>query len=111
MDRIDELRQFALDIANEIGLDAADSLQNEVNLLSQRLGNVRDSIDVLAGIAEARNNNDTACNENIANIKSNLKGMQEVRHFYTKQILSNDSFQFYSRILEFKKKTCVIYFS
>lgn len=79
MDRIDELRQLALDIANEIGLDSADLLQNEVNLLSQRLSNVRESIDVLAGIAEARNSNDTACNENIAVIVGNLKDMQEVR--------------------------------
>lgn len=78
MDRIDELRQLALDIANEIGLDSADLLHNEVNLLSQRLGNVRESIDVLADIAEARNNNETACNKNIADIKSNLRGMQEV---------------------------------
>lgn len=79
MDRIDELRQLALDIANEIGLDSAELLHNEVNLLSQRLGNVRESIDVLAGIAEARNNNEAACNENIAVIVSNLKDMQEVR--------------------------------
>lgn len=78
MDRIDELRQLALDIANEIGLDSADLLHNEVNLLSQRLGNVRESIDVLADIAAARNNNEAACNKNIADIKSNLRGMQEV---------------------------------
>lgn len=78
MDRINELRQLALDIANEIGLDSADLLNNEVNLLSQRLSNVRESIDVLADIAEARNNNEEACNQNIADIKSNLTGMREV---------------------------------
>lgn len=109
MDRIDELRQLALNIADEIGLDSAELLQNEVELLSKRLGCVRESIDVLADIAEARSNNDVACNRNIADIKNNLMGMQEVgAHAKAeKQIFLLFSLSF----LLNKQKNCLFLFS
>lgn len=82
MDRIDELRKMASEIAAEIGLEASDLLQNEVNALGKRLENVRESISVLADIAEARSSNDDGCNKNIADVKANLKEMQNVSNHF-----------------------------
>lgn len=65
-------------IAAEIGLDASDLLQAEVDALGKRLENVRESISVLADIAEARSNNEIECNRNIDEAKAYLTGMQQV---------------------------------
>lgn len=73
-----ELRKMVAQIAAEIGLDASDLLQGEVNALGKRLENVRESISVLADIAEARNQNDAECDRNIAAAKANLTEMQTV---------------------------------
>lgn len=78
MDRIDELRKMVSDITKEIGLDASDLLLGEVDALGKRLENVRDSISVLADIADARNSNEDECNKNIDDVKANLKVMQTV---------------------------------
>lgn len=78
MDRIDELRKMVSDITKEIGLDASDLLLGEVDALGKRLENVRDSISVLADIADARNSNEDECNKNIDDVKTNLKVMQTV---------------------------------
>lgn len=77
-DRVGELRKMVAQIAAEIGLDASDLLQGEVDALGKRLENVRDSISVLADIAEARSNNEIECNKNINEAKAYLTGMQQV---------------------------------
>lgn len=77
-DRVGELRKMVAQIAAEIGLDASDLLQGEVDALGKRLENVRESISVLADIAEARSNNEIECNKNIDEAKAYLTGMQQV---------------------------------
>lgn len=67
------------EIAAEIGLDATDLLQGEVDALGKRLENVRESISILADIAEARSANEDECNKNIDEAKANLKEMQTVK--------------------------------
>lgn len=66
------------DIAKEIGVDASELLQVEVDALGKRLENVRDAISVLADIADAQIANEEECNKNIDDIKSNLKEIQTV---------------------------------
>lgn len=66
-------------IASDIGIDAADLLQGEVDALGKRLENVRESITTLADIAEARAVNEQDCNRNIAEAKVYLNDMQQVR--------------------------------
>lgn len=78
LDRIDELRKMVSDIAKDIGVDASELLQGEVDALGKRLENVRESISVLADIADARIANEVECNKNIDDVKSNLKEIQTV---------------------------------
>lgn len=78
LDRIDELRKMVSDIAKEIGVDASVLLQGEVDALGKRLENVRESISVLADIADARIANEEECCKNIDDVKSNLKEIQTV---------------------------------
>lgn len=78
LDRIDELRKMVTDIAKEIGVDASELLQGEVDALGKRLENVCESISVLADIADARSANEEECNKNIDDVKSNLKEIQTV---------------------------------
>lgn len=66
-------------IAGDVGVDAADLLQGEVNALGRRLENVRESITTLADIAEARAVNEQECTRNIDQAKSYLNEMQQVR--------------------------------
>lgn len=77
-ERMGELRKMVAQIAAEIGLDASDLLQGEVDALGKRLENVRESISVLADIAEARSQNEAECDRNIAAAKANLNEMQTV---------------------------------
>lgn len=78
-------------IAAEIGLDASDLLQGEVDALGKRLENVRESISVLADIAEARSQNEAECDRNIAAAKVNLNEMQTVSSTF--QIESETNFK------------------
>lgn len=66
-------------IAGDIGVDAADLLQGEVNALGRKLENVRESITTLADIAEARAANEMECTKNIEQAKSYLNEMQQVK--------------------------------
>lgn len=67
-------------IAGDVGVDASDLLQGEVNALGKRLENVRESITTLADIAEARAENELECTRNIDQAKSYLNEMQQVRN-------------------------------
>lgn len=82
--RVGELRKMVAQIAAEIGLDASDLLQGEVDALGRRLENVRESISVLANIAEVRSLNEAECNRNILEAKDNLKDMQKVNLVFSK---------------------------
>lgn len=76
--RVDELRRMVVQIASDIGIDAAHLLQGEVDALGQRLDNVRESITALADIAEARAENEQDCQRNITEAKAYLNDVQQV---------------------------------
>lgn len=59
-------------------LSTSDLLQDEVEELNNRLEKVRQSISLLADIADARNNNDIECNKTINDVKENLNDMKMV---------------------------------
>lgn len=59
-------------------LNTSDLLQDEVEELGSRLEKVRQSISLLADIADAYSNNETECNKNIQNVKENLTEMKAV---------------------------------
>lgn len=77
--RVDELRKMVVQIASDIGIDATDLLQDEVDALGKRLENVRESITTLADIADARAENEQDCNRNITEAKSYLNDVQQVQ--------------------------------
>lgn len=76
--RVAELREMVAKIASDVGIDASDLLQGEVDALGKRLENVRESISTLADIAEARAINEQECTKNINQAKSYLNSMQQV---------------------------------
>lgn len=76
--RVAELRELVSQIATDVGIDASDLLQGEVDALGKRLENVRESISKLADIAEARAVNEQECTKNINQAKTYLNSMQQV---------------------------------
>lgn len=72
---------MVVQIASDIGIDAADLLQGEVDALGKRLENVRESITALADIAEARAENEQDCNRNITEAKAYLNDVQQVCYY------------------------------
>lgn len=93
-ERMGELRKMVAQIAAEIGLDASDLLQGEVDALGKRLENVRESISVLADIAEARSQNEAECDRNIAAAKANLNEMQTVSSTFQTESETNFKYIF-----------------
>lgn len=83
--RVAELREMVAKIASDVGIDASDLLQGEVDALGKRLENVRESISTLADIAEARAINEQECTKNINQAKSYLNSMQQVMHLFMYQ--------------------------
>lgn len=69
-------------IAADVGLDSTDLLQGEVEALGKRLEDVKESIQTLADVAEARAQSESEYNENIVQTKSYLNDVQQVRHFF-----------------------------
>lgn len=59
-------------------LSNSDLLQDEVEELGNRLESVRQSISLLADIADARSNNEIECNQNIEDAKASLNEMRAV---------------------------------
>lgn len=76
--QVENLRKMAFEIATEMELNTSDLLQDEVEELGNRLESVRQSISLLADIADARSNNETECNKNIQDVKGNLNEMKAV---------------------------------
>lgn len=77
-EQVENLRKMAFEIATEMELNTSDLLQDEVEELGSRLEKVRQSISLLADIADARSNNETECNKNIQDVKENLTEMKAV---------------------------------
>lgn len=75
---MEKLREMAFKIAKEMDLTTTNPLEDEVQELGNRLESVRQSISVLADIADARNTNELQCNQNIDSVKANLNDMQTV---------------------------------
>lgn len=59
-------------------LSNSDLLQDEVEELGNRLESVRQSISLLADIADARSNNEIECNQNIEDAKASLNEIRAV---------------------------------
>lgn len=79
-EQIGNLRKIVSEIATEMDLGTSDLLQDEVEELSNRLEKVRQSISLLADIADARNSNDVECSKTINDVKVNLNDMKMVIH-------------------------------
>lgn len=79
---MENLRKIAFEIATEMELSTSDLLQDEVEELGNRLESVRQSISLLADIADARSSNESKCNQNIRDVKSNLNEMKTVSPTY-----------------------------
>lgn len=77
-EQVEKLREMAFKIATEMDLSTSNPLEDEVEELGNRLESVRQSISVLADIADARNTNELQCNQNIDSVKANLNEMQTV---------------------------------
>lgn len=69
-------------IAADVGLDSTDLLQGEVDALGKRLEDVKESIQTLADVAEARALSESEYNENIVQTKSYLNDVQQVIFFF-----------------------------
>lgn len=74
------LRKIAFEIATEMDLSTSDLLQDEVEELGSRLESVRQSISLLADIADARCNNEIECSQNIKDVKGNLNEIKAVSY-------------------------------
>lgn len=61
-------------------LGTSDLLQDEVEELGNRLQKVRQSISLLADIADARNDNEVECSQSINDVKVNLNDMKTVSY-------------------------------
>lgn len=85
-EQVENLRKMAFEIATEMELNTSDLLQDEVEELGSRLESVRQSISLLADIADARSNNETECNKNIQDVKGNLNEMKAVSFIQKKKI-------------------------
>lgn len=79
---MENLRKIAFEIAIEMELSTSDLLQDEVEELGNRLESVRQSISLLADIADARSSNESKCNQNIRDVKGNLNEMKNVSRTY-----------------------------
>lgn len=77
-EQVENLRQMASKIAAEMELNTTNPLEDEVQELGNRLESVRQSISILADIADARNTNEVQCNQNIDSVKANLNEMKTV---------------------------------
>lgn len=86
-EQVQKLREIVIEIATEMELSKPDLLQDEVEELGKRLESVRQSISVLADIADARSNNEIECHQNIEVVKANLNEMRIVSSFNTKFLL------------------------
>lgn len=77
-EQVEKLREMAYKIATEMELSKTNPLEDEVEELGNRLESVRQSISILADIADARNTNELQCNQNIDDVKANLNEMKTV---------------------------------
>lgn len=84
-EQINNLRKIASEIATEMDLGTSDLLQDEVEELNNRLEKVRQSISLLADIADARSSNDIECIKTINDVKVNLDDMKMVGYDFVER--------------------------
>lgn len=81
MDRLAELRGLVAQIAADVGLDAGGILQGDVDALSRRLEDVRETLTTLADVADQRAREQEMCAEELEHARTFLNDVQKVRPF------------------------------
>lgn len=76
--RLAELRQLVSDIAADVGLDADALLGGEVDALGRRLVDVKDSLTILANVAENQAAQRDQTKNQINGTKTTLNSIQKV---------------------------------
>lgn len=77
--KLNELRQLVSTIASNVGLDASQMFQGELDALGKRLKEVKDGITTLADVAEHQEKEHNNFDENLNEAHVYLKTVQQVR--------------------------------
>lgn len=77
-DKLNELRELVSTIASNVGLDASQMFQGELEALGKRLKEVKDGITTLADVAENQEKEHIHFDENLNEARVYLKNVQQV---------------------------------
>ena len=78
---LSDLRNMVSEIANNVGLDTSNLLQDELDALGRRLTDVKDSITTLADVADNQAINRHEIDDTIVQARTYLNNVQQVNYF------------------------------